>query len=313
MLNERNQIALKLILSHILLPAGLVFTFFFISNDAYLFFFITQTVLCIFFLSGYWEFFSSLFKNLFFGFLESALLFMLLNKLLTSSYSHFNTVPAVIFAFVQIYLIIALVKITITIVKKEKDSLEILFPLRNGRYLITDGGNSKISRLMNYHFNSRVHRKNRTNNSMLFATDVVKIGKNYKRFLPKHNEDYPIFGEKVYCPMDGKIIKVENNIDDNKPFIGTYPYNTGNTVVIKNAKYFFLLGHLKKGSITVSNGDTVESGDLIGQIGNSGYSERPHLHMQLIESDSENFWLGKGICIRFKGKNLFKNRIIEHA
>ena len=113
--------------------------------------------------------------------------------------------------------------------------------------------------------------------------------------------------------MDGKIIKVENTIDDNVPFIGTYPYNTGNTVVIKNANYYFLLGHLKKGSITVSNGKIVKAGDLIGQIGNSGYSERPHLHMQLIESDSENFWLGKGICIRVNGKNLFKNRVVEIA
>ena len=80
-MDERNKIALKLILVHIVLPVGLIFIFFFVSNDAYLFLFIVQTYLCILFLSGYWEFFGSLFKNLFFGLLESALLLILLNKI----------------------------------------------------------------------------------------------------------------------------------------------------------------------------------------------------------------------------------------
>jgi murein DD-endopeptidase MepM/ murein hydrolase activator NlpD len=164
---------------------------------------------------------------------------------------------------------------------------------------------------MNYHFYSHVHRKNKTNNSMLFATDIVKTGSNKNRFLPRHNQDYPVFAEKVFCPMQGEVIKVEKYIEDNVPFSGNYPYNTGNTVVIKNCNYFFLLGHLKKESIVVSMGDTLRAGDLIGQIGNSGYSERPHLHMQLIENHSDNYWFGKGISIRFRDKNLYKNRVIH--
>ena len=311
MMNERTQIAFKLILVHLVLPAGLISAFFFISNDAYLLFCIAQTYLFILFLSGYWEFFGNLFKMLFFSFCELILFFLLVNKWLISSNSHFNFFFVCILALVQAYLIVALAKIMITIFKTEKISLEIVFPLRNGKYLITDGGNSKISRLMNYHFYSHLHRKNKTNNSMLFATDIVKIDRNKKRFLPAYNEEYPIFGEKLYAPMEGTIIKTENKIDDNTPFIGTYPYNTGNTVVIKNDNYYFLLGHLKKRSIIVSNGNRVKAGELIGQIGNSGYSERPHLHMQLIKSNSENYWLGQGLCIRYKVRNLYKNRLIK--
>ena len=310
-MNERIQIISKLLLVHIILPVGLTISFFFISNGAYLFFLIVQTYLCILFLSGYWEFFGSVFRNLFLLLLDAILFIILINKFVTSSNTHFNMAFTIIFALVQAYLFFDLAKIIIVIFKKEKNSLEIAFPLRDGKYLITDGGNSKISRLMNYHFYSRVHRKNKTNNSMQFATDIVKIDPNKKRFLPKRNEEYPIFGEDVYCPMEGKVIKVENNIADNEPFIGTYPYNTGNTVVIKNANYYYLLGHLKKASIIVSIGSIVKAGDFIGQIGNSGYSERPHLHMQLIESDSENYWFGKGISIRFEGSNLFKNRVIK--
>jgi murein DD-endopeptidase MepM/ murein hydrolase activator NlpD len=164
---------------------------------------------------------------------------------------------------------------------------------------------------MNYHFYSPIHKKNRTNNSMKFATDIVKVNSSKKTFLPPNNEDYLIFEEEVYCPMAGSIIKVENGIEDNIPYSGNYPYNTGNTVVIKNNDYYFLIGHLKKGSITVKLGDSVQQNDLIAKAGNSGYSERPHIHMQLISSQTDNYWKGLGVNISFQNKNLYKNRQIK--
>ena len=50
---------------------------------------------------------------------------------------------------------------------------------------------------------------------------------------------------------------------------------------------------------------------LIGAAGNSGWTERPHLHMQLIQSESTNYWSDKGLCIRYGNKKLYKNRLIE--
>ena len=111
--------------------------------------------------------------------------------------------------------------------------------------------------------------------------------------------------------MDGKIIWVINDIDDNLPFSGNYPYNTGNTVVIKNDRYYILLGHLKKGSVVVSVGDEVKQNDCIGESGYSGISERPHLHMQLMKCEDAHYWKGLGINIQYQGKNLFKNRLIN--
>ena len=216
---ERNLIALKLVLAHIIIPAGLTFAFYLILNVDYLLFAITQTYLCILFLTGYWEFFSSLFKKLFFLLVELILFIILINKFITSSNANPNVLLVLILLSIQVCLTFLLFKIIIVIFKKEKKSLEIAFPLRDGRYLITDGGNSKISRLMNYHFYSPIHRKNKTNKSMQFAVDIVKLGSNRKKFLPKQNEAYPVFSEKVYCPIKGQIIKVENNIDDNVPFI----------------------------------------------------------------------------------------------
>jgi len=102
-----------------------------------------------------------------------------------------------------------------------------------------------------------------------------------------------------------------NDIPDNNPYSGNYPYNTGNTIVIKNADLYLLLGHLKQGSILVNEGDTIKANDLIATAGNSGWTERPHLHMQLIKSQSHNYWKGQGISVLFNNRNLYKNRLIK--
>jgi len=57
-------------------------------------------------------------------------------------------------------------------------------------------------------------------------------------------------------------------------------------------------------SIVVKEGDKVRANDLIGSAGNSGWTERPHLHMQLINSVSDN-------SVRFKDMNLYKNRLVK--
>jgi hypothetical protein len=212
---------------------------------------------------------------------------------------------------IQIWLLFLLFKIIIAIFRREKGAVEIVFPFKQGKYLITDGGNSRISRLMNYHFYSAVHKKNRTNLSMSFATDIVKIKDSGSNYLPPDNEDYPIFGEKVFSPISGIVKKVENGIDDNIPYSGGYHYNTGNTVVIQQGNNYLLLGHLKKDSIRVKAGEKINASELIAEAGNSGYSERPHIHIQLINSLTENYWTGTGISIQFKGKNLYKNRVIK--
>lgn len=146
---------------------------------------------------------------------------------------------------------------------------------------------------------------------MLYATDIVKLSNGQSMFFLNRNEDYPIFNEELFAPMEGTILKVINDIPDNQPFSGNYPYNTGNTVVIKNGNYFFLLGHLKKGSIAVKEGDLVQKNDLIGNVGNSGFSERPHLHVQLMKNDTDEYWKGVGVCIRYKGENLYKNKVVN--
>jgi hypothetical protein len=310
-MSERTVIALKLVLTHIVLIPLLLVVSFILKRQVFLSCSIIQTILLILYFTGYWEFFGLRLKVIYSVIIELILLLEFFRRItLPPEYGN-NIYLVYCLLLLQAYLLYELIKIIMTIFKKEKKAVEIIFPFKNGIYLITDGGNSRISRLMNYHYYSRVHKKNRTNNSMLFATDIVKIEDSGKRFLPGLNEDYPIFSEKIFSPMDGLVVKVINDTDDNVPYCGNYQYNTGNTVVIQNEKRYMLIWHLRKGSIKVKIGDKVKPGDMIAEAGNSGYSERPHLHMQLIESETDNYWNGNGVSIQFRNKNLYKNRLIS--
>jgi hypothetical protein len=312
-MNERFITSLKLISSHILLILLLLVASGSLSTHGFLFLLITQTVLLILYFSGYWEFFGLRFRRIFCGGIQLILLVLFVHTLARGISLPANLYIAAILSLTEIYLLILLIRILIVIFRKDRLPVDIEFPFKKGTFLVTDGGNSRISRLMNYHYYSPVHRKNRTNLSMLHATDIVKIDNERPSWLPPKNEDYPVFNSTIYSPVDGVVMKVTEGIPDNEPWSGNYPYNTGNTVVIQKADYFLLLGHLKMNSIQVKEGDRVKAGDLIASAGNSGYTERPHLHMQLIESQSASFWTGKGVCILYKNKTFYKNRIIVQA
>jgi hypothetical protein len=310
-MNERARISAKLIASHLVLPGGLILASIFISRDAFLFLTITQTALAILFLAGYWEFFGSRFRIAFCATAELVLLSVAAGKFFSGRGQGANILLVLPLSMVQAYLLFALVKIIVVIHMKERPALDLEFPFKRGTYLVTDGGNSRISRLMNYHYYSPLHKKNKTNRSMLHATDIVKIERGKSRFLPRSNGEYPVFGEKVYSPLAGIVVKVVDGLADNIPFSGHYPYNTGNTVVVRKGGHYLLLGHLRKDSILVKEGDTVRVLDPIGEAGNSGWTERPHLHMQLIQSASADYWLGEGVCMRHQDRNLYKNRMIN--
>jgi hypothetical protein len=305
-MNERTQIEFKLLASHIILPVGCTVLSFLITQDGFLTLGISQTLLFILFFAGYWEFFGQKFRWIFLFVMELLLVFRFSGRFSESP----NTLLVLILAIFQLFLVYEFIKILLVIFLNDKESIEIEFPFKDGTFLITDGGNSKLSRLMNYHFHSAIHKRKKTNGSMLYAADIIKIVAKGSKFLPLKNEDYAIYDEVLYSPIAGIVVKVVNNIDDNIPFSGNYPYNTGNTIVIKKDNYYFLFGHLRKGSIIVNEGDGVNQNQIIANAGNSGMSERPHLHMQLIKSDTADYWSGKGICIRFKKRNLYKNRII---
>lgn len=59
----------------------------------------------------------------------------------------------------------------------------------------------------------------------------------------------------------------------------------GNHIFIQAGEYYVLLCHLKRDSVKVQIGDSVKIGQLLGEVGNSGASIQPHLHVQVMSND----------------------------
>ncbi|NIO44888.1 MAG: peptidoglycan DD-metalloendopeptidase family protein [Candidatus Aenigmarchaeota archaeon] len=87
-------------------------------------------------------------------------------------------------------------------------------------------------------------------------------------------------GTPVFAIADGVVIEIkdDSNIGGGDP---KYWYN-GNFVIIKHSeKIYSEYEHFKYKGVTVKEGQKVKTGDLIGFAGNTGYSHRPHLHLEL--------------------------------
>jgi|GEM_PF-2014915 len=99
------------------------------------------------------------------------------------------------------------------------------------------------------------------------------------------NEDHHVFGRTVYAPAGGTVVRVDSGHPDQPLGVSDAAVPYGNSVVIEVASGVFLrLAQLREGSISVSEGDVVMQGQAIAEVGNSGDSEAPHLHVGLADA-----------------------------
>lgn len=193
-------------------------------------------------------------------------------------------------------------------------AFQLTFPFREGRYLIVEGGDAKWSFLLNYHYHYGRHRRSQSSNRMRYATDIVKLdgrGMTNRGIVPGDVHSYFIYGETVYSPCAGKVVWVGNDKPDNVAYSGSYPHGIGNGVVLQQGNYYIVLGHFRAASVRVQEGEVVREGQILGEVGNAGFTPRPHLHLQVSYSAAENYVGGQGVPIRFKGQFPTKNQVFQ--
>lgn len=94
--------------------------------------------------------------------------------------------------------------------------------------------------------------------------------------------DYYAFRKPVLSPIRGWVVRVVKDLPDCT--IGTVnsDHNWGNYVVLYDERGFYVeISHFAENSISVTVGDRIEYGSLLGRCGNSGYSPQPHIHIQV--------------------------------
>ena len=129
---------------------------------------------------------------------------------------------------------------------------------------------------------------------------------------PKDLGEYLVYDEPVFAPCDGSILEMNNDHPDH-PAGGEYRDTSGvNFVTLRCDKVDIILAHLKRGSIEVSIGQTLTTGDFIGTVGNSGNTEEPHLHIQaqtVLPPESSDIY-PRPIAMTFNGRYLSRGECL---
>ena len=110
-------------------------------------------------------------------------------------------------------------------------------------------------------------------------------------------EDYFVYGQPVVAPVDGKVLRVEDGIPDATPGTTDASFFGNHIVVEVGPSEYLYLAHLKKDSIKIKVGEAVRAGQLLAEVGNSGYSIAPHLHVHL--QNTTEFPNGESLPLRF--------------
>jgi len=186
----------------------------------------------------------------------------------------------------------------------ELAAIDLVFPLKDGRWFIGSGGDSLV---INLHFRPQTPFQH-------YAIDVHKLnwlGAANKRPVVGKNEDHAIFGTRLLSPCSGNILAAVDGVPDNAA--GEYyagEQGSGNHVFIQCQDVEVGLVHLQAGSIEVQQGDVVAEGTPIGRVGNSGFSTEPHLHLQTLRTTEDGQKVS--VPMRFQGRFLVRNDVLSN-
>lgn len=184
-------------------------------------------------------------------------------------------------------------------------AIDLASPLRNGRFMVLNGGGSPF---INGH--ARVAPQN-------YALDMLgldalgrSIGLGDDRAVL---ENYHIFGAPLYSPCAGTVLHAVDQFEDLIPPATDTVNLAGNYVLVDcGAGVEVILAHMKADSVQVTVGESVTTETMLGQVGNTGNTSEPHLHMHAERGgDVEKILDGEAVPILINGRYLVRSNVID--
>lgn len=165
------------------------------------------------------------------------------------------------------------------------------------------GGSNPI---LNYHSEVRLQT---------YALDISQVnalGARARGMLPRQLDRYEIYGDTLYSPISGTVVAAVDGLPDLTPPEMDRTHLAGNHVWVRAGNVYIVLAHLKNGSVRVRPGQTVSAGEPVGQVGNSGNTSEPHLHIHAVRIEGEVspdslLNLGDPIPLLIEGRFLSRN------
>jgi murein DD-endopeptidase MepM/ murein hydrolase activator NlpD len=165
----------------------------------------------------------------------------------------------------------------------------VLGPLfRGGGYVAADGCCDSIR-----HVRALLALNGRFHLSQRFAVDWERIDNEGTVFRgeAKDVHSYHIYGAPILAVADGIVVASRNDLVDQLP--GNLPNGLpldeadGNFAILNiGGAAYALYAHMEPGSVRIRAGDRVRRGDHIGNVGNTGNTQAPHLHFQMMDGPS---------------------------
>ena len=187
-------------------------------------------------------------------------------------------------------------------------SIDVASPLKNGVFYVVNGG---YSILINPHMKTLEQESLSAYRAQSFAVDIVRLdrfGRRADGWWPADLPRYYVFGEPVHAPCSGSVARTEDRLPDLTPPDHDRQHPAGNYVLLECTEGSVLLAHLMQSSITVRPGQRVQEGERIGQVGNSGLSIEPHLHIHAQQpNNADDFLAAAPLPLRIDGQLPVRN------
>lgn len=191
-------------------------------------------------------------------------------------------------------------------------AIDLAPPLEPGRYLVVSGGNSPG---LNAHLSTLHDMRFRAVRGQSFAVDLIgvdQLGFRAEGVMPKDPRKYRIYGATILSPCAGTIISVTDGLPDMAVPQRDRAHLPGNHVLLDCGGYIAVLAHMAPGSIGVEVGDVLEAGVRLGQVGNSGNTDEPHLHLHVQRgAPAANPLSGEPLWFTVEGRFLVRNDILS--